>query len=108
MIEDTRCRQSLIEAIAAKGVHHNRFPADPELLEDREQQGRLRLAVAEAAHPSFIGGRWHEIAAVETDVDVANPVLDQLQRGCEPFIGIRVRRRDARDLLPDRRLRCEH
>ena len=79
MIESQRRGQAACHRIAKLGVRKHRFGINVHRVQHREQQQRLRLAVAIADVPCLRGHLRHIIAAVHAHRQIADLVLHELQ-----------------------------
>ncbi len=89
-------RQPLVEPVAAAGADQSRLGVDPQLVQQRQQQHGLALAVAEAPRPGGVRVGGDQPAEVHADEGVANLILHETQGRGGPRL--RIGRRGG-DLL---------
>ncbi len=107
MIEAEEARGLLVEAITRGRADQRRGRLHAQLLQERQQKHRLALAVAEAARPRLIGFGRHIPAVVGSNVEIADLVLNQLQRREGANLGIARTCCDRGRLGLDRRGRLQ-
>src|SRR6185369_10576865 len=91
--------QSFIQTIATVGIHQHRFRRYSQLPQDRHEQHTLCLAVSKSPLPCLCCSGRPEISTVQTNVNIADAFLHQLQGGLYPADRILLGRGDAIDLF---------
>ncbi len=108
MVEQVGHRQPAVDAVADHGVHHHRIGLDPQLVQQRQQERGLGLAVAEAARPGGLGVGGDQSALPHDQRHVAHALLHQVERGLGPGLGIGRQRADLLQLGAQRPLGGDH
>ncbi|MGH6950034.1 MAG: hypothetical protein ACREH4_04125, partial [Vitreimonas sp.] len=80
MIEQADHRRALIETIAKYGVHQYRIGLNVQRAQDRKQERRLALTIAETSRPGSCRIRRNPSARTHLQCHVTDAILDQRQR----------------------------
>ena len=85
--------------VSAAAANQRRLGSDAQLVEHREQEIGLRLAIAVTALPCLIGSCRCQIAAIQSDINIADILLHHFQGGGSAVERLRMGRGDAGGLL---------